>query len=38
MSGVFAFIHIVRNAAQFPGLISKFGGDGDAGTSEHQFG
>src|SRR5258708_4128753 len=31
-------MHICLAAAHAPGLCSKFGGGGDAGTSEHQFG
>jgi hypothetical protein len=31
-------MHIFLTLAQSPGRISKFGGGGDAGTSEHQFG
>jgi len=32
-------MHIFRTAAQCPGWpVSNFGGGGDAGTPEHQFG
>jgi hypothetical protein len=31
-------MHIFLTLVQSPGRISKFGGGGDAGTSEHQFG
>jgi len=31
-------MHFFLVAAQIPGLSSRFGGGGDAGTSAHQFG